>query len=36
MTQHAKVVMDKWVFRAIWVVLFVTVVGFVVKMIEVI
>jgi hypothetical protein len=36
MTQHAKVVLDKWVFRAVWVVLAVTVVGFVVKLIEVI
>jgi hypothetical protein len=36
MTQHAKVVLDKWVFRAVWVVLIVTVVGFVVKLIEVI
>ena len=36
MTQHAKVVLDKWVFRAIWVVLFVTVAGFVVKLFEVI
>jgi hypothetical protein len=36
MTQHAKVVLDKWVFRAVWVVLAVTVVGFVAKLIEVI
>jgi hypothetical protein len=36
MTQHAKAVLDKWVFRAIWVVLFVTVAGFVVKLFEVI
>jgi hypothetical protein len=32
MTQHAKVVLDKWVFRAIWVVLVVTTTGFVAKM----
>jgi hypothetical protein len=36
MTQHAKKVLDKWVFRAIWVVLLVTVAGFVVKLFEVI
>jgi hypothetical protein len=36
MTQHAKIVLDRWVFRVIWVVLFVTAVGFVVKLIEVI
>jgi hypothetical protein len=36
MTQHAKTVLDRWVFRAIWAVLAVTVVGFVVKLIEVI
>jgi hypothetical protein len=32
MTQHAKVVLDRWVFRGIWVVLFVTTCGFVVKL----
>jgi len=36
MTQHAKVVLDRWVFRAVWVVLIVTVAGFVVKLLEVI
>jgi hypothetical protein len=33
MTQHTKVVLDKWVFRAVWVVLIVTMIGFVVKLI---
>jgi hypothetical protein len=35
MTKHAKVVVDRWVFRAIWVVLFVTTTGFVAKMLGV-
>jgi hypothetical protein len=35
MTKQAKVVLDKWVFRAIWVVLFVTTTGFVAKMLGV-
>jgi hypothetical protein len=36
MTKNTKVVLDRWVFRVIWVVLFVTVAGFVVKLLEVI
>jgi hypothetical protein len=36
MSNHTKVLLDKWIFRAVWVVLAVTVVGFVVKLIEVI
>jgi hypothetical protein len=36
MSNNTKVLLDKWAFRAIWVVLIVTVVGFVVKLIEVI
>jgi hypothetical protein len=36
MSKNTKVLLDKWVFRAVWVVLAVTVVGFVVKLIEVI
>jgi hypothetical protein len=35
MTMHTKVVLDRWVFRAIWVVLFVTTTGFVAKMLGV-
>ena len=35
MTQHTKIVLDRWVFRAIWVVLFVTTTGFVAKMLGV-
>ena len=33
MTQHAKVLLDKWVFRTIWVVLVVTTIGFFVKLV---
>lgn len=33
MTQHAKVLLDKWAFRAVWIVLIVTTIGFVVKMV---
>jgi hypothetical protein len=36
MSKDTKVILDRWVFRAVWVVLIVTVVGFVVKLIEVI
>jgi hypothetical protein len=36
MSNDKKVLLDKWIFRAVWVVLIVTVVGFVVKLIEVI
>jgi len=35
MTMHTKVVLDRWIFRAIWVVLFVTTTGFVAKMLGV-
>jgi len=36
MSKQTKVLLDRWFFRAVWVVLAVTVVGFVVKLIEVI
>jgi hypothetical protein len=36
MSKNTKMLLDRWIFRAIWVVLIVTVVGFAVKLIEVI
>jgi hypothetical protein len=36
MSKNTKMLLDRWIFRTVWVVLAVTVVGFVVKLIEVI
>jgi hypothetical protein len=36
MSKQKKVLLDRWFFRAVWVILIVTVVGFAVKLIEVI
>jgi preprotein translocase subunit Sss1 len=36
MSKNAKMLLDRWIFRTILVILIVTVVGFVVKLIEVI
>ncbi len=33
MTQQAKAALDKWVFRAVWVVLVITTIGFVAKLV---
>ncbi len=32
MSKNTKMLLDKWIFRAIWAVLIVTTVGFVVRM----
>ena len=36
MSKNTKMLLDKWIFRAIWVVLIVTTVGFVATMLGVI
>ena len=36
MSKNTKVLLDRWIFRAIWVVLIVTTVGFVATMLGVI
>jgi len=35
MSKETKVLLDRWIFRAVWVVLFVTTTGFVAKMLGV-